>query len=171
MNLHNKEIETRGKVLALSLKIEDSLNRILYNFFAQRSKDQETKSLFLQTIILPLSFGQKISLYKQILKTGRYQGKILSKLKTEKDFPVSDLNEFIQLVQKNLSQIVLIRNYIAHGNDISDAFLALEEDEVVFMKKADIMKVSGKSLEEFSNLIYQTYILLDITHGDLIDRD
>lgn len=171
MNLQNKEFETRGKVLALSLKIEDCLNRILYNFFAQRSIDQETKSLFLQTIILPLTFGQKISLYKQILKTGRFQGKVLSKLKTEKDFPVSSLSEFIQLVQKNLAEIILVRNYIAHGNEISDAFHTLEEDEVVFIKKANILKMSGKSLEEFSILIYQTYLLLDITHGDLIDKD
>lgn len=170
-NLENKEIETRGKVLALSIKIEDCLNRILYNFFAQQSKDNDTRNIFLQSFILPLTFGQKINLYKQVLNTGRYQGKVMEKLKTVEDFPVSDLSSFLRVVQKNLSEIILTRNYVAHGMEITKSFLTLSDDEVVFMKKADFMKFSKKSIEEFSQLVLDTYKLLDITDGILIDKE
>ena len=168
--MENKEIETRGKVLALSLKIEDSLNRILYNFFAQQSKDNDTRSIFLQSFILPLTFGAKINLYKQVLNTGRYQGKVMKKLKTVEDFPVSDLSSFVKVVQQNLAEIISTRNYVAHGTEITKSFLTLSDDEVVFMKKADFMKFSNKSVEEFSQLVLDTYKLLDITDGFLIDK-
>lgn len=170
MNLENKEIEFRGKILALSLKIEDSLNRILYNFFAQRSKDNDTRNIFLQSFILPLTFGQKINLYKQVLKTGRYQGKVMSKLKTVNNFPVDDLTNFMRVVQQNLAEIISTRNYIAHGTEITKSFLTLSNDEVVFMKKTDLMKISNESLEKFSLLVKDTYLLLNITDGDLIDK-
>lgn len=168
--MENKEIETRGKVLALSLRIEDCLNRVLYNFFAQRSEDEDTQSIFLQNFILPLTFGQKVSLYKQVLNTGRYQGKVMEKLKTVEEFPVSDLSSFVRVVQKNLAEIISTRNYVAHGIEITKSFLTLSDDEVVFMKKADFMKFSQKSIEEFSQLVFDTYKLLDITDGILIDK-
>ncbi|MBZ4042859.1 hypothetical protein [Flavobacterium hibisci] len=171
MNLENKEVEFRGRILALSLKIEDSLNRILYNFFAQRSKDDDTKSIFLQNFILPLTFGQKINLYKQVLKTGRYQGKVMAKLKTVENFPVSDLSNFYKVIQENLAEIIYTRNYVAHGTEITKSFLTLSDDEVVFMKKADFMKMSNESIEKFSLLVKDTYVMLDITDGDLIDKE
>lgn len=171
MNVENKEIEFRGKILALSLNIEDSLNRILYNFFAQRSKDDDTKNIFLQSFILPLSFGQKINLYKQILKTGRYQGKVMKELKTVENFPVKDLTSFYKVVQENLAEIILTRNYVAHGTEITKSFLTLSDDEVVFMKKTDFMKISNESMEKFSKLVKDTYLLLNITEGVLIDKE
>lgn len=171
MNLENKEIEFRGRILALSLKIEDILNRILYNFFAQRSKDNDTKNIFLQSFILPLTFGQKINLYKQVLKTGRYQGKVIVKLKTVENFPVSDLSSFCTVIQENLAEIIYTRNYVAHGTEITKSFLTLNNDEIVFMKKADFMKMSNESVEKFSILVKNTYLMLDITNNDLIDKE
>lgn len=167
--MKNKEIETRGIVLALSLRIEDCLNRILYNFFSQKSKDEDTRNIFLKNFILPLTFGQKVSLYKQVLNTGRYQGKVMEKLKTVQDFPVRDLSSFVKVVQKNLAEIISTRNYVAHGIEISNLFLTPIDDEVVFIKKTDIIKFSKESIEEFSQLVLDTYKLLEITDGILSD--
>jgi hypothetical protein len=171
MNLESKEIEIRGKILALSLKIEDSLNRILYNFFAQRSKDNDTKNIFLQSFILPLTFGQKISLYKQVLKTGRYQSKVMSKLKITENLFAKDLTSFMNVIQQNLAEIISTRNYVAHGTEITKSFLTLNDDEIVFMKKADTMRMSNESVEKFSVLVKDTYLLLNLTDGDLIDKE
>jgi len=162
MNLENKEIESRGKILTLSLKIEDCLNNIIYNFFIPESKDKETRHLYMQNFILPQSFAQKVNIYKDILKTKRYNKKIEEKLLNTNELTIKDLQSFERIVKQNLAEIITTRNYVAHGIDISNAFLTLEKDEVVFMNKLNLLKTSNETINNFSLLVKETLILLNI---------
>jgi len=53
------EVELRGKVIALSLRVEDALTRIIYNFFYPKASDDESKRIFLEEFIFQLTFNKK----------------------------------------------------------------------------------------------------------------
>jgi len=171
MNLENKEIESRGKILALSLKIEDCLNRIIYNFFIPESEDKKTRNIYLQSFIIPQSFAQKVNIYKEILKTERYSKKVIKKLKTNAEvLYIDDFESFEKIVKQNLAEIISTRNYVAHGIDISNAFLTLEQDEVVLMNKLNLLKISNETINNFSTLVKKTYSLMNLTNGSLKEK-
>ena len=60
----NDEIRIRGQIIALSLKLEDILTKIIYSTFKPICENEEVLNLYLEEFILPIAFGKKISLFK-----------------------------------------------------------------------------------------------------------
>lgn len=166
-----KEIEIRGKILALSLPIEDCLSRIIFNFFLPQSRDQKTRNKFLEMFVLNLTLGGKNKIYQEILKLDRYREKVRAELKDSpmvlKNKTVKDFKTFKNTVQTNLNELIRVRNNIVHGSDMSKGFLTLENDEMVFANKLKMIKITKDFMADYTNLTSDTFNLLEITNGRL----
>lgn len=167
------DFEIRGKILSSSLLIEEQLNRIIYNFFIPKSIDKITRSKFLELFVFNKTFGGKYQIYSELLKTSRYKLKVEEQLKKKpvslKKETIYEFDSFKELVSKNLSKLIKVRNDVAHGYDISKAFVALEDGEFVFANKNKFIKIINSDVEDYIKLTNETNILLNITQGVLQD--
>ena len=148
------EIELRGKVIAASLDVEDSMTRIIHNFLYPKSQDKESKLIYLKELIMPLSFSKKKEILKQIIKSKRYK-KLISPIMNEKNI-IGESNEFenyekyTSFVLETISEIIKDRNIIAHGYDISAALPSLiENGYTVLANKTKSYKYSEEDVNEF----------------------
>lgn len=166
-----KDFEIRGKILSSSLLIEDLLNRIIYNFFIPKSTDKITRNKFLELFVFNKTFGQKKQIYSELLKTNRYKLKVEEQLNKSpilvQNEIINDYESFKNLVSRNLTKLIEIRNVIAHGYDISKAFITLEENEFVLANKNKFKKMSNSDIENYIKLTNETIKLLEITKGKL----
>tara|TARA_B100001146_G_scaffold224215_1_gene241364 strand:+ start:451 stop:969 length:519 start_codon:yes stop_codon:yes gene_type:complete len=165
------DFEIRGKILSSSLLVEELLNRIIYNFFIPKSTDKITRNKFLELFIFNKTFGQKRQIYSELLKIERYKLKVEKQLKenpisTQKGI-AKDYESFKNLINTNLTKLIQIRNDIAHGYDISKAFIALEENEFVFANKNKFKKITNSDVDSYIKLTNDTIELLEITKGKL----
>lgn len=70
------EVKIRGQIIAISLKLEDILTKLIYLTFKPKNDNKEVLNLYLEEFIFPIAFGKKVSLFKQLLKTDYYQNKL-----------------------------------------------------------------------------------------------
>jgi len=171
--IKSQEYEIRGKVLAESLKVEELLNRIIYNYFIPKSLDKETRNTFLELFVLNITFGKKYHIYSEILKTDRYRKKVIAVIEKSEiiinDENITDYKHFQKIVKINFQELVQTRNNIAHGFDISKAFLALEEGEMVYANKIKMIKINMGTVENFSYLTAETIKLLELAKRKIQD--
>ncbi|KJD35200.1 hypothetical protein PW52_11000 [Tamlana sedimentorum] len=170
---NKNDIKIRGKVLSSSLLIEELLNKIIFNFFIPKSVDKTTRSKFLELFVFNKTFGGKKQIYCELLKTNRYKSKVVKQLKVApvviNGIIIYDFKSFKSLVTENLTKVIEIRNVIAHGYDISKAFIALEENEFIFANKNKYKKISESDIDDYIKLTNDTLKLLEITAGSLQD--
>jgi len=167
------EFETRGKILSSSLLIEELLNKIIYNYFILKSIDKITRSKFLDLFIFSKTFGRKKLIYIEILKMDRYKQKVEKSLISApielQTQTITNYISFKKAINDNLNELIETRNNIAHGFDLSKAFIALEENEVVFANKSRLTKINNKDVDNFIKITDETIKLLEITKGKIQD--
>lgn len=163
------EIELRGKVIALSLTLEDSITRIIHNFLYPRSEDKESIMIYFNEIIIPLSLNKKKDILKKILCTKRYKDLITPKL--NKDSILGKENQFenyeiyCSFLIRNIEEIIKERNIVAHGYDFSYGFPSLAENgNIILANKTNMYKYSKVDIEEFSEKIEKLNYFLKLVH-------
>jgi hypothetical protein len=116
----NNEIKIRGKIISVSLLLERELEYAIFHHFKPRTFETKIINLFIDEFIKPISFGKKIRLYNELLKTEIYQKKI--NLFRKLQFSMSNRNEhlsstknLIEFITQNTLKILEHRNTIAHG--------------------------------------------------------
>jgi hypothetical protein len=166
MNDNNKtEIELRGKVIAMSLAVEDSLTRLIFNFFYPKHSDKETMDIYLNEFVFPKTFNQKKELLKSIYKTERYKN-TLNKYLTEKriigaDKELKSYEDYTKYVLNLLTEIISERNIMAHGYNMTGGFSALEENEMILANKAKFYKFSFDDYsQKFSDKTLKASLML-----------
>ena len=166
MSDNNKtEIELRGKVIAMSLAVEDYLTNLIFNFFYPKNSDKETIDIYLNKLVFPKTFSQKKELLKSIYKTDRYKN-VLNKYLTEKniignDKEFKDYEDYTKYVLNLLTEIISERNIIAHGYNMTGGFSALQENEMILVNKTNFYKFSFDDFsKEFSNKTLKATLML-----------
>ena len=166
----NDEIRVRGQIIALSLKLEDILTKIIYSTFKPICENEEVLNLYLEEFILPIAFGKKISLFKQVLKTEKYQTKIKLYLESNssitKNRNISTAKELTNFLDLNLSETLKTRNLIAHGLNVNDLVaeeVDLDNGNIIFANKLKSEILNKNSLKDFSeNTLLISFIILMI---------
>lgn len=166
----NDEIKIRGQVLAVSLKLEDLLTKVIYSTFAPKDKSQDVLDLYLEEFILPTFFGRKVELFKKLLKTKTYQKKteivIDKKLSILKEREIFSTIELIEFLNKNLSEIVKTRNLIAHGKNLNYMNISevdISKGDIVFANKLKAEIINQESLNAYTEkTILISFLILKI---------
>jgi len=153
----SEELRIRGQIISLSLKLENTLTKLIYSTFKPKSENKEVLNLYLEEFILPIAFGKKISLFKKILKTENYQDKVKLYLESKPSITesrnISTINELTDFLNKKLSEILTTRNLIAHGiniNDLVSEDIDLKKGSIVFANKLKSEILDKDSLKDFT---------------------
>lgn len=153
----NEEIRIRGQIISLSLELEDILTKVIYSTFKPKSDNKEVLNLYLEEFILPITFGKKISLFKQILKTENHQDKIKLYLESKPSIiqsrNITSIIELTDFLNQKLSEILTTRNLIAHGRNINNLVsqeIDLKNGSFVFANKLKFKILNEDSLKDFS---------------------
>ncbi len=153
----SEEVRIRGQIISLSLKLEDILTKLIFSTFKPKSDNKEILNLYLEEFILPIAFGKKISLFKQILKTENYQDKVKLYLESKPSITqsrnISTINELTDFLNQKLSEILTTRNLIAHGiniNNLVSEEIDLKNGKFVFANKLKSEILNKDSLKDFS---------------------
>ena len=119
---------------------------------------------------MPIAFGKKISLFKQVLKTEKYQTKIKLYLESNssitKNRNISTAKELTNFLDLNLSETLKTRNLIAHGLNVNDLVaeeVDLDNGNIIFANKLKSEILNKNSLKDFSeNTLLISFIILMI---------
>ena len=168
----DEEIKTRGQILALSLRLEDMITKIIYSTLKPKKDEGELLKIYLDEMILPLQFSKKIGLIKKIIKTDIYKEKIEKYLQTKPSVLTRDniknVDDFIQYLCRKFSKILETRNIIAHGMEITDLanqVLELNKGELVLANKLKATKFDLEKLKsESENILKMGWIMLKISN-------
>lgn len=165
MNNDNKfEIELRGKVIAMSLRVEDALTKLIYSFFYPNSSDKETAMIYLEELISPLTFNTKKEILKKIYKSPRYKN-VLEKYLIENEMvglnkSFKDYNDYTKYSLNLIAEVITERNILAHGNDITGGFISLNKDEMIIANKSKFYKFSEDFMTEYSDKTLKAFLML-----------
>ncbi|MBI9039566.1 MAG: hypothetical protein JEY97_15665 [Bacteroidales bacterium] len=156
----DKEIKVRGQIIALNLRLEDLITKILYKFFLPQQSDEIIKNLYLNEFILPMQYGKKIDLFKKIIKSEIYRNKIEKYIQSGSDFlknrGITTIEEFDNFLGRSLSNVIKHRNMVAHGFNISELAsetIELRDEDIILANKLNPERLSMDSLKELSQEI------------------
>ena len=156
--------ELRGKIISMTLEVEESLNQIIFDFFYPKFSDRKVIDIFLKKIVFSFTFDKKIELYKDITKTERYKNKLSDYLEKksfkESESEIKDYETYITYLFTLLRKIQKNRNFIAHGYDMSGGFQNLKKDEFILGNKMKLEKFDDKFSEEFSRDTFLAHLML-----------
>ena len=86
------EIKIRGQIISISLILENTLERVIFNTFKPKKYNTEIKELYLKKFIRPITFSKKIEIFNLLLKTEIYQKKIINLLESPTNLMIKKRN-------------------------------------------------------------------------------
>ena len=139
----NDEIKIRGRIITASLFLEFEMEFAIYVYFRPKNQDKETLKLYLKEFILPIQFGKKVKLFKELLKTKNYQNKLNIFLKSPPQLMKNSTDAkhlrskktLQKFIDTTITEILKHRNTIAHGyllNDIESDNIDIKKGIFVF---------------------------------------
>ena len=164
-NKRDSEYELRGKVLAMSLEVENQIARLIYSFFYPKTSDKETINIFLNDFILTKTFSNKKEILQKIYKTERYKSNLNKNLLEKNiigpDKELKNYEAYTKYLINLLTEIIKERNIIAHGTNFSSGFMTLQEDELILANKSKFYKYSSNDyLEKFKEKSLKAFLML-----------
>jgi len=70
------EIKIRGKIISISLVLEQKIEYAIYDAFMPRINERKIRKLYIEEFIKPIQFEKKVRLFNELLKTEFYQKKL-----------------------------------------------------------------------------------------------
>ena len=157
------EIKIRGQIISISLILENTLERVIFNTFKPKKYNKEIKELYLKKFIRPITFSKKIEIFNLLLKTEIYQKKIINLLESPTNLMIKKRNinsnkELTNFLNKSLQDILKTRNSVAHGylahglnlTNLEKDILNIEKSSYIFNNNDKVEILNVKDLKPFS---------------------
>ena len=174
----NEEIKIRGRIITASLFLEFEMEFAIYVHFGPKNQHTDTLNLYLKEFILPIQFGKKVKLFKELLKTKTYQNKLNIFLKSPPQL-MKNSNDAKHLRSKKtlqkfidttITEILELRNTIAHGFKINRFFKTkIKKGTFILSNNRKRKVINIKTIEPIINNVYLASLI--INHLMKIDED